>query len=319
MGSVRPFRFGVSLNHAPDRRSWQRQSRLAEAVGFDTLLVADHLVDTLSPLAALLTAAEATDRLRVGTFVMNNDFRHPVLLAREAATLGLLTEGRFELGLGAGHMKFEYDEAGMEFDTPSVRVARLAESVRIIRAMLDGEAVTFTGQHYRLTEHQGWPVLDPDHRVPLLIGGNGRRVLTIASRHADIVGFTGFSQIEGERGVNLSHFSGEGLARQVDLVKERAGDRFDQLELNALIQRVIVTDHRRSAAERLAADWGLLTTDEVLDSPFLLIGTAQQMAEALAERRERFGISYWVTLAERPWADQRIETLAPVIELLASL
>src|SRR6476660_2423218 len=182
MSAVHPFRFGVSLNHAPDRRSWQRQSRRAEAVGFDTLLVADHLVDTLSPLAALLTAAEATDRLRFGTFVMNNDFRHPVLLAREAATLGLLTEGRFELGLGAGHMKPEYEQAGIAFDRARVRVDRLAESVAVIRRLLDGEEVTHHGEHYDVDGHRAWPILEPAHRVPMLVGGNGRRVLSIAAQ-----------------------------------------------------------------------------------------------------------------------------------------
>ena len=199
-----------------------------------------------------------------------------------------------------------------------MRVDRLAESVRIVRAMLDGEEVTFTGQHYRLTEHQGWPVLD------LTIGAPPGRGERAAGPHhrlpaRDIVGFIGFSHDRGGTRREPLSFQREGLARQVELVKERGGRPLRPARANALLQRVIVTDDRRSAAERLAADWGLLTTDEVLDSPFLLIGTAQQMAEQLVERRERFGISYWVSLAERPWADQRIETLAPVIELLPRL
>jgi probable F420-dependent oxidoreductase len=127
---VRPFRFGVSIGSATDRVDWQEKAKRAEAMGFDVLLVADHLAEMFPPLTALCTAAEATARLRVGTFVVDNDFRHPVLLAREAATIDLLTDGRLELGLGAGHMKHEYDEAGLRFDRAGVRVARLTSRCR---------------------------------------------------------------------------------------------------------------------------------------------------------------------------------------------
>ena len=214
----RPFRFGVSMWGAGSRDEWRDKARRAEAAGFDTMLVADHLTDGMfPPLTALVAAAEATDRLRLGTLVVNNDFRHPVVLAREAATVDLLTGGRLELGLGAGHMRHEYDEAGLRFDPPAVRVARMAESAAIIRQLLAGDEVTVVGEHYQVHGHRCFP--QPLQRpVPLLIGGNGRRVLETAGRLADIVGFTGFSQVEGERNVNPTHFTDAGLADQVDWV-----------------------------------------------------------------------------------------------------
>jgi probable F420-dependent oxidoreductase len=311
----RPFRFGVSVGPSTSRAAWRAKARRAEALGFDTLLVADHLDDTFPPLTAAAAAAEATERLHVGTFVVNNDLRHPVLLAREAATLGLLTEGRFELGIGAGHMRSEYDQAGIGFDPAPVRVARLAESVQILRGLLAGEEVTFHGGHYQVTGHRGYPV--PPRPVPLLVGGNGRRLLAVAAAHADIVGFTGFSPGATGADVRLSHFGAAGLEDRITRVRQRAGSRFGSLELNALVQRVIVTDDRRGAAEDLQAHVPTTSVDEILDSPFLLIGTYDQMTEALRERRDRFGVSYWVVFAERPGSDQTLDTLAPVIERLS--
>jgi probable F420-dependent oxidoreductase len=311
--SARPFRFGLSIGDTPSRAAWRERARTAEALGFDTFLVADHLDELVPPLTALCTAAEATTTLRVGTFVVNNDFRHPALLAKDAATVGLLTDGRFELGLGAGHMKSEYDQVGIRFDPAATRVARLGEAVPIVRGLLAGETVTFTGDHYRLDGHRCHPA---PVAVPILVGGNGGRVLTIAAEHADIVGFSGFSQVEGTSDVRLSHFTAAGLADRVALVRARAGPRFDTLELNCLIQFVLVTGDRRGAAEQLRERSPALTVEDILDSPFLLIGTHDQMAEALRERRERFGISYWVVFEKRPGSDQTIETLGPVIERL---
>jgi probable F420-dependent oxidoreductase len=289
---VRPFRFGVSIRAAADRREWRDKARRAEAMGFDVLLVADHLAEMFPPLTALCTAAEATERLRVGTFVVNNDFRHPVLLAREAATVDLLTDGRLELGLGAGHMKWEYDQAGLRYDPPAVRVARLAESVQIVKRLLAGEATTFVGEHYTVRGHRVFPVPKQAH-VPLLVGGNGRKVLALAAREADTVGFTGFSQVEGTLGVNLNHFTTAGVDRQVALVRDVAGERFDDLELNALVQHVEITDDPRAALSSLAERFGF-RVDDALDSPFILAGTPTEMAEVLRHRREHLGLSYFV-------------------------
>jgi probable F420-dependent oxidoreductase len=309
---TRPFRFGVSTGHAPDRTTWQERARLAESAGFDVLLIADHLVpDLFPPMIALQSAADATGRLHVGTFVVNNDFRHPVLVAREAAALEALTDGRFELGIGAGHMKFEYDQAGITFDDAATRVSRLAEAIEVMGALWSGEPCTFSGEHYQVTDHK----IDAT-QVPLLVGGNGPRLLRLAAERADIIGFTGFSPNADGSGVRLEQFTSRGLEQRVALVRDAAGDRFDSLELNALLQVVQVTRDRRAAAEAVAARVEL-AVDDILDSPFVLLGTHEQMAEQLLQHRERFGVSYWVTFGERPGSEQTVSTLAPVIELLA--
>jgi probable F420-dependent oxidoreductase len=307
---TRPFRFGVSMWSASSRDEWRDKARRAEAAGFDTMLVADHLADGMfPPLTALVTAADATDRLRVGTLVVNNDFRHPVVLAREAATVDVLTSGRLELGLGAGHMKHEYDEAGLHFDTPAVRVARLAESAAILRQLLNGDEVTFDGDHYRVHGHRCFPQ-PVQRRVPLLIGGNGRRVLETAGRLADIVSFTGFSQVEGERSVNPTHFTDARLAEQVSWVLTAAGSRFDQLELSTLVQGVVLTDDRRGAAEQVQALVPRLHVDDILSSPYSLIGSHEQIADQLRDRRDRLGVSY-ITVFEKD-----ADAMAKVIELI---
>jgi probable F420-dependent oxidoreductase len=309
-GAIRPFRFGVSIWGASSREEWREKARRAESAGFDTLLVADHLVDGMfPPLTPLLTAAEATERLRVGTLVVNNDFRHPVVLAREAATVDLLSGGRLELGLGAGHMQFEYAEAGMAFDRAGVRTARMAESAEIVRRLLAGERLTFHGRYYQVEGHRCFPqpVQQP---VPLLVGGNGRRVLGTAARLADIVGFTGFSQVEGERNVNPTHFTDPGLAEQIGWVREAAGERFDHLELSTLVQGVTLTDDRESAAAEVQPLLPGLEVAELLSSPYALFGTAAQIAEQLQQRRSELGVTY-LTVFEKD-----LEAMAQVIELL---
>src|SRR6266566_403785 len=151
---MKPFRFGVNLAHARSRAEWQETARKVEALGYDTLTVPDHLTDLVSPMPALVSAAEATTRLRVGTNVLNNDLRHPVLVAREAAAVDLLTDGRLQLGLGAGSIKSEYDQAGLRFEPGGTRVERLAEAVRILKGLFTGQPITFVGQHYHVTRHQ---------------------------------------------------------------------------------------------------------------------------------------------------------------------
>jgi probable F420-dependent oxidoreductase len=287
-------------------------ARWTEANGFSTLLVADHLVARLiDPFPALTAAAAATTALRVGTFVLNNDLRHPVMVAREAATVDLLSDGRFELGMGAGHMRSEYEEAGIRFDRGAVRVERLAESVRILKGLLSGGECTFSGEHYRVQGH-GVPAPVQKPRPPLLIGGNGRRLQELAAREADTVGFVGFSHRKGGREVDLEDFGPEALDRQVAAVRDAAGERFAELELNALVQRAVVTDDPEAAAAELAAEDGWPDPEAVLRSPYLLIGSLDSIAEQLIERRERFGVSYWSLFDGRGGRD-----LAPVVACLA--
>jgi probable F420-dependent oxidoreductase len=243
--------------------------------------------------------------------VLNSNFRHPVLVAREAATADLLTDGRFELGLGAGHIRSEHEQAGLPFDRGRVRVERLAEAVTIIKGLLDGAEVTFAGRHHRVTAHTIHPRPVQRPHPPIIIGGNGPQLLTLAAKEADIVGFTGITFARGGTELDLSAWRTEVADERVQLVREAAGARIDRLELSALIQRVIVTDRRRQAAEELQKNWKQLSIEEILEAPFVLIGSVDELVEALQARRDRWGISYFVTF------EQYLETLAPVVARLA--
>jgi probable F420-dependent oxidoreductase len=310
---VRSFRFGVNLGRAKSLVEWRTKARKVEDLGYSVLTVPDHLTDLIAPIPAVVSAAEATKHLRIGTNVLNNDLRHPVLVAREAATIDLLTDGRFELGLGAGSIRSEYDEAGLRFDRGATRVDRLAEAVTIIKALLEGEQTNFAGQHYRVSGHAVAiePVQKP--RPPMLIGGNGPRLLALAAREADIVGFSGITfQAGGRSPPDLSGWRVPGVDERVRLVRETAGeDRLARLEFNALLQRVILTDHPGRAAEELTSRWPQLTADEFLRSPYVLIGTVDQMVEEVLARRQRWGISYYTV--QEPYLD----AFAPIVARLA--
>jgi probable F420-dependent oxidoreductase len=248
--------------------------------------------------------------------VLNNDLRHPVDTAREAATVAAISGGRFELGLGAGHMKSEYDAAGLRFDSAGARVDRLIESVNVIRPLLAGEPVDIDGAHFCVRADAGELVATPVVPVPLLIGGNGTRVLQLAGRVADIAGFAGFSHNSDATVVELTHFDAAGLDDRIAVVRDAAGDRFDAIELNALIQFVVHTDDRQASAAELAAAFGGISPEFVLDSPFVLLGTHEQMAEALVERQYRFGVSYWTVFDEWVGRASAMPDIAKVIALL---
>jgi probable F420-dependent oxidoreductase len=308
---MKPFRFGVNVGPARSRAEWTDKARRVEELGYDTLTVPDHFGDFLALMPALISAADVTKHLRIGTNVLNNDFRHPVLLAREAATVDLLTDGRLQLGLGAGNVPSEYDQAGLDFQAGGTRVERLSEAITIIKGLLKGENVTFTGQHYRVTGHTISPRPIQQPHPPLLIGGNGRRLLALAAREADIVGLSGITFRRG--GIDLSAWKMSGVDERVRLVRESAGeDRYARLELNVLVQRVVVTDHRRRTAEELTSRWTQLSADEILQSPFVLIGTVDQLVDDLNARRERWGISSYVVF------ENYMEVFASVVARLAS-
>ena len=308
---MKPFQFGVNVWGAQSRAEWMRKARRVEELGYSTLTVPDHLGQFFSPMPALVAAAEATTRLRVGTNVLNNDLRHPVLVAREAATVDRLTDGRLQLGLGAGHTKSEYDEAGLRYDAGGTRVERLAEAVTIIKALLEGGPVTFVRRHYRVTEHTGHPAPVQQPHPPLLIGGNGPRLLALAAREADIVGLSGITFRGGGTKADVSGWTPTGVDERMRLVREAAGTRFDHLEVSALVQRVVVTQERRRAAEELVTRWTPLTPDELLQSPYVLVGTVEEIVQDLQARRARWGISYYVTF------EPYMEVLAPVVARLA--
>jgi probable F420-dependent oxidoreductase len=307
---MRPFRFGVNMWHGPSRADWADKARRVEELGFDTLTVPDHLTDLMAPMPAALAAADATKRLRIGTNVLNNDLRHSVLVAREATTIDVLSDGRFQLGLGAGSIQAEYEQAGIAFDAGGTRVARLGEAVTIIKGLLAGETMTFAGRHYQVTGHAIAP-LPLQRPLPIPIGGNGPRLLTLAAQQADIVGLSGITFRPGGAPPDLSAWTVSAVDERVQLVRKAAGDRFDRVELNVLVQRVVVTDDRLGAAEELTRRWPQLSTDVILASPYLLVGTIDQIVEDLQARRERWGFSYYVVF------EPYIDAFAPVVARLA--
>jgi probable F420-dependent oxidoreductase len=311
---LRPFRFSLQAATAPSRAEWADLARKSEDLGFSLLVTADHLDSLFSPLAPLVTAAEVTTTLRVGVLVLNNDLRHPALLAREAATIDLLSEGRLELGLGAGHARPEYERAGLTFDAAPVRVRRLAESVQILRRLLDGEVVNFAGEHYHLDGEQCYPRPVQAH-VPLLVGGGGKRVLAVAAQWADGVGFTGLGRTRDDGNTHEpSGFAPRVVDLQVAWVRSQAGQRLRAIEFQALAQAVIVTDRpRQAAADLIAKRLPSLTIDDVLGTPYLMVGSADGLVDELIEHRERWGFSHYTV---RPDA---LDAVAPIVARLAGL
>jgi probable F420-dependent oxidoreductase len=271
----------------------------------------DHFGDQLAPVPALAAAAAATDTLRVGALVFDNDYRHPLILAKEAATLDVLSSGRFELSLGAGWMRTDYEQSGIPYDPPSVRVDRFEEAVTVITGLLESdEPYSFAGKHYTITEHTLLPRPVQRPRPPLILGGGGKRVLSIAARHADIVGIN-VNLREGTGGPETApNASPEQTRQKIAWVKEAAGARFDDIELNTLIGFVMITDEREKLIEAMAPHFGIDPAD-ALHIPLALIGTLEQMEEELQWRREEYGISYF-SIESDAW-----EALAPVVSKLA--
>ena len=301
---LRPFRFGYQVMQA-SAAELRSLARAAEEAGFDVIHTWDHVSDGWSPLAPLVALAEATTRLRVGTLVLNNDFHHPVHLARELASIDHLSGGRLEVGIGAGHAFTEYAAIGAAFDPPAVRKARLGEAVEILPRLLAGEEVTYHGTHYHLEGARTLRALQ-DH-VPILVGVNGKAALAHAARHADIIGLTmlGRTLADGQR--HEARWEPERLDATVAYIRDQAVERWDHLELNVLVQAVVVTEDRTTAARQLADRIGLRVED-ALATPFLAIGTHDEIAEHLLACRRRWGISYF--------SFREVQVLAPVIERL---
>ncbi len=305
--SDRPFRFGVQLRGASSGREWREKCRKVEALGYDTLAVADHFPRGLGPFAALATAAAVTDGIRVGTFVFANDFRHPAVLAKEAATLDLLSDGRLEVGIGAGWLRSEYEATGIPFDRAGVRIDRLAEAIPLIKRLWTEDNVTAQGRFYQATDLSITPRPVQAPHPPLLVGGGGQRILSLAARHADIVALNPRATPEGAP--DHTDITAEATAQKLMWVRDVAGERFPDLELNIVVLRVVPTDDREEAAHQLAQELHL-TPAEVLESPHVLLGSAEEMAETLQRRRSQYGISY-ITVTE-----DGLEPFAPVMARL---
>ncbi len=285
-------------------------ARKVEDLGYSTLFIPDHFTDQWAPLVALTVAAEATTTLRVGTLVIGNDYRHPVVLAKEAATLDLVSEGRLELGIGAGWMTTDYDESGIACDPPAVRVDRLAESIAVLKSLWSNPSTDFTGEHYRVHGAPGYP--EPTRRPhPLLmVGGGSRRVLSLAAREADIVGLNprlteGFMGPESIASAAPEHYD-----RRLEWVRAAAGDRFDEIELQCLTFVVRVVDNGRQAIEELAQMVGM-SVEDAADTPVGLVGSVAEIVDALVRRRQRWGVGYWVV------HENDMEAFAPVVAQLA--
>ena len=312
MSNARPFRFGVITESAPSREQWTTLVRKAEDLGYATFLLADHYVNEFPPIAALMAAADATKTLRVGSFVFDNDFRHPALLAKEVAALDLLSGGRFELGIGAGWHRPEYEQVGLSFDRAGVRIDRLEEAIGIIKQFFTEEAVTFAGNHYTVTDLKAFPKPLQRPHPPILMGGGGKRLLTLAGREATIIGL--HLKVNDDGTVDASERTEAALAQKVEWVRQAAGKRIAAVELNLLVANVIITQDQWQAAEQYLRERGRpgTTVEQLLANPYMLIGSVEQLTERIQRLRELFGISYLVLDTEY------MEAFAPVVARLAN-
>jgi len=308
----RRFRFGAELHGPLPGLTWEESVRRVEELGFSTLFLPDHFQDQYGPIAAMAAAAVYSDTLRVGSLVFDNDFRHPVTLAMEMATIDQISKGRLEVGIGAGWKRLDYDQSGIAMEAPKVRVERMMESVRILQGLFGPDPVDFDGEHYRLSGVTGTTTFTPGG-PPLIIAGGSKRMLRFAGEHATIVG------------VNPSIHSGEidaaaardSLAERMDekfgWVREGAGDRYHELEFNAWVAVASVTDDAKGFAELIAPGFGIAPDEAhtALDSPMTMVGTVGEICDRLHERRERWGFSYHVV------RDESVLDIAPVVGQLA--
>lgn len=308
MAERHKLRFGAGIRGAPTRQAWVDMARWAEDAGYSTFVAPDHMVTDFAPIAALTAAAAATQTLRVGTYVIANDFRHPTVLAKEMATLDVLSDGRLDLGIGAGWMGADFGLAGIPFDPPGIRIARLAEAIPIIKGLFAGEAVTFEGHYYKVNGLVGQPKPVQQPHPPFHMGGGGRKMLELAAREADIVGL--IPRLGPEGPMSLEDFSPAATHQRLEWIRAAAGDRFDQLELSFFSSQTIVTDHRDAVAEQAAQAMGA-TVEQILETPYILIGNEDQLVEKILHCREEYGVTYYVIV------DDGVQPFAPVVARLA--
>ena len=305
----RGFRFGVQASRATTAREWADLARRAEANGYDVLTMPDHFTDQLAPVPALMAAADATTDLRVGALVFDNDYKHPVVLAKELATIDLLSEGRLEIGLGAGWMISDYEEAGIPYDSPKVRIDRFVEGLRIIKGTMGEGPFSFTGDHYTVTNYNGLPKPVQQPCPPVLIGGGGKRVLSIAAREADIVGINGTLDAGVIGPEAVSTMTATAVDEKVAIVAEAGAHRLADIEMNIRTFFVKVTDDRAGMINAVAGMFKI-PAELIEDSPFGLIGSVDSIIESIHAARERWGFSYFIVGGEN------IEEIAPVVAAL---
>lgn len=306
MSILRPFRFSVVAEKAKSRQEWLTKARRAEGLGYTTLLVPDHLSFDIDPIVGLMAAADATS-LRIGSHVFCNDFRHPLVLARQAANLDLFSEGRFQLGLGCGYLAEEYHQAGIALDSAGIRISRFEEALQIIKAYFHQEQVTFSGQYYQINEMNTTIKTIQKPHPPIYVGGGGKRVLSIAAREADIIGLVARNNA---RGLDWTSALPDANHEKLTWIRQAAGERFSQLEFSSTVFIAAVTEHAEHAAQQIGGRLGL-TAQQAFECLQMLIGATEQIVEELQKRRELFGISC-IEITE-----QNMEALAPVVARLA--
>jgi probable F420-dependent oxidoreductase len=307
---MHPFRFGIQCRGPADAAGWKALARKVEDLGWSTMTVADHFDDGLAPMPALVAAASATSTLRIGTMVLANDYRHPVVVAKEAATMDLLSGGRFELGLGAGWQTTDYERTGIPFDRAGMRIDRLAEAIDIVRGLWQPGPFSSTGHHYRVTGLEGLPLPIQPGGPTLVIGGGGERILRLAARTADVIALN----VNLAAGVIDERAFPDGVAaateRKLGWIREAAGERSDDIVLQTRVHLAMVTDDRQGVIDELSPAFGL-TPAEAAETPHALIGSVDQICDQLIERRERWGISYLGMSADQ------LDPFAPVVAKLA--
>lgn len=312
MTTPRPFRFGIQMWESTSGEEWREKARKAEALGFDILVIPDHFPGAsggaVAFAPALAAAASVTTALRIGTNVLDNDFRHPALVAADAAMLDVLSDGRFELGIGAGWMTDDYARSGIPFDRPGIRLQRLEESVHILKQYFAPGSVMFSGKHYTINGIEGYPKPVQQPHPPILIGAASPRITAFAAREADIISV--MARVLPPQEPIYADLTTAGVDEKVRWIRAAAGTRFEAIELNVLMQRVVVTADRQGAATSLGQEWQI-TPPEARESPYALIGTVQEIGESLRVIRARHGIAYF-TFFER-----HLDAIAPVIAQLA--
>lgn len=316
MDRVQPFRFMVATRGILDRPTLIEHARRAESVGYDAICIHDHLTAQLAPIPVLTAVAMATDRLRLCPLVFNNDLRHPAVLAQELSTLDLLSDGRLIAGLGAGWNEPEYRAIGLPLDRPWIRIDRMEEAIAILRSSFADGPFSFAGRFYSIESFDCHPKPVQAPHPPFLIGGTRERVLRLATREADIVGMDLRQDPD-----SLPDAFPAGMDRRVDWVRDEAGDRFETLELSVLrvLGDLIVTDRPLAPARALAGTLsdrtGLsITAEDVLESPYALIGSVPDLVAKLRRGRERWGIN---SILVGWFDDARLADLDPVVEQLA--
>jgi probable F420-dependent oxidoreductase len=307
---TRPFRFGVQVAAPYDAKGWVELARRVEDLGYSTLTIPDHFTQQLAPVPALMAAADATTRLRIGALVFDNDYKHPVVLAKELATMDVLSDGRVEIGLGAGWMASDYESSGIAYDPPGVRIDRFEEGIAVIKGALADGPFSFTGKHYTVSNYDGEPLPVQRPHPPLLIGGGGRRVLSIAAREADIVGINGTLTAGAIGPEALATMTHETVADRIGVVRAEAGDRLGDIELNIRAFFVSVTEDAATVVDNMAA-WVKVEPSLIAASPFALIGTVNEITETLLRRREELGFSYVIV------GPGEVDSFAPVVAALA--